>query len=254
MSTLFPSAKRVMLVGLFSLLTLLLLSACGSTVAEASLNLDDANVFKEVSGNYTVSMDFNFTAAVGGETVYRAMTIEGQRSADPDAATYRMEPNDPAIMGGLEFMELSDLEGTSYRYAHVLGCQRVSYDEFSSPFDSFMREGGILTGEAQFRFSGEIVNGVATDVYTISLENIAVEDVISWYFTALEQGLIYVAQEDRAIVRLVLVGTGTSQFLSGDAVLVGDIYYQVDFTPTDERFDIQSPESCNPILTPADID
>jgi len=58
------------------------------------------------------------------------------------------------------------------------------------------------------------------------------------------RAVIYVAKDGGYVVRLVLEGRGVSSLLAGDGSLEGDIFYQLDFTPTPSVGKITSPEGC----------
>jgi hypothetical protein len=213
-----------------------------------SIDLDVDALYTEISGtNYTVHMDFNFTLQnEDGSLLYRELVLTGMRNAEPPESYFRIDPNDPAVMDGIDFMEIVDLEGTDYVYSPEQGCNVFGQEEFNNPFDSLIDTGGILSGEALLLASGETVNGVLTDVYQITQDNIDLSDPTASDFIELQEGLIYVARGEQKVIRVRLAGRGISELLTGSTTLEGDIAYQLDFTPTDEIFDILPPEDCNP--------
>jgi hypothetical protein len=154
-----------------------------------------------------------------------------------------MDPNDPAVMDGIEFMEIADIDGTDYVYVAGQGCSVFGNNEYNNPYDSLADTGGVLTGEAT-RIGTETVNGVQTDVYAITVDNLDPNDAIFDDISELQEGRLYVAQGDGHVVRLLLGGRGMSELLTSSTTLEGDVAYQLDFTPTSEQFDIRPPEDC----------
>lgn len=211
-----------------------------------SINLDDETRYTEIiDSNYTVRMEFSFTGVTGdGSDLYREIILSGERNIDPPASYFRMDPNDPAVMDGIEYIEIADLDGIDYVNVPGLGCSVFSNNEFNNPFDTMLDEGGMLMGNAQKIGSNETVNGVLVDVYAVTGENLDMSDPTSWDIVELQEGRAYIAQADGRVIRLMFSGRGYSELLTGNGGIEGDVFYQLDFTPTSESFDIQPPEDC----------
>ncbi|TAK12433.1 MAG: hypothetical protein EPO32_09070 [Anaerolineae bacterium] len=212
----------------------------------AALNLDDPTIYEEMLDvNYYIVMDFNFTVQnPDGTTLFRQVLLNGQRSATPPRSYFRFESNDPAVMGGLQFLEAADMEGTDYIYTPSVGCIVASNPDADNPYDTLADTGGFLKGESPRVESGVLINGVLTDRYQITMDNIDTLDGAGYDVTSLEEGSLYLAQSDGSLIRLLMRGRGTSVLLTNDATAEGDIHYQMDFTPTTDVFDIQPPADC----------
>lgn len=220
--------------------------AAPSSDNPATLNLDDPALYEEMLDvNYYVVMDFNFTAQnPDGTTLFRQVLLNGQRSANPPRSSMRFESNDPAVMGGLGFIEAADIEGTNYIFIPSVGCVVSSNPDQDNPYDALADTGGFLKGEAPRVESGVLINGVLTDRYEITMDNIDTLDGAGSDVTSLEEGSLYISQADGSLIRLLMRGRGTSALLTNDTTAEGDIHYQMDFTPTADVFNIQPPDDC----------
>ncbi len=220
----------------------------GDSPNPQQLNLDDPALYEETSSPaYEVRMDFNFTATnPDGSQYFRQVLVSGQRNQLPPRSYFRFEPNDLSIAGGLEWLEVADIEETDYLYSPSFGCIVTGNPEQDNPYNAMMDTGGLLHGTAQRVETGVTINGVVTDHYAITMDNVDLTTVAGGEVRSLEEGALYISQTDGAIIRLVLNGRGVSEVLTNDRTFEGDVRYQWDVIPASQPFDIQPPADCPP--------
>ncbi|MBW8010357.1 MAG: hypothetical protein FVQ83_03825 [Chloroflexi bacterium] len=207
------------------------------------LNLADPSLYSSPSNtNFYSSMDISFTAL----DVFGRINVEGAKSVDPPPAfgyTFLLEGE--AVVDGMDTLELANINGTDYVFIPGLGCIAFGGDELIDIYDDLIDSSELLTGEAQLLESGVMINGVATDHYKIDESNVDTGDPGSEdYLEEIEDGNLYVAVDGGYIVRMVIDGRGVSSALSGDATLVGDLHYELNFTPTNDAVVVSPPAGC----------
>ena len=88
------------------------------------------------------------------------------------------------------------------------------------------------------------INGVAAYHYALVLANLHMSDATSMQLNRISRGELYVAQDGNYLLRVVLEGRGTSELLTGDGGLEGNLTYVLDFAPLNSNADISIPTGC----------
>lgn len=216
----------------------------GNSNNPEELDLDDPAVYRESSSpSYSVALDFNFTAQnADGTPLFRQVLGNGQRNQVPPGWTFRFEPNDPAVLAGLGVVEIAQIDGATYFANQTFGCLQTA--EYDNPYAVLMDTGGLLYGTARRVETGVSINGVQTDRYELTLDNVDLTDAAGSAVRSLNEGALYLSQSDGSILRVVLAGRGVSELLTGDSNFEGDVRYQWDVTPSTQPFTIQPPAGC----------
>ena len=211
----------------------------------SSLDLDADNAFAEIPGDYLVSMEFRFTGLdAAGAAVEGQVNLEGSRQADPSARSMRFTPSGIAASEIGEYIELVELEGSDYYFSPMIGCVVYTNELADSPFNDLVDTGGALVGMASRVQPDETINGVPVYHFAITEANMNPNDPSSMEMASISSGSLYVAKDGGYVVRMAIEGTGTSELLSGDPGLVGDIFYQLDFEPASGGVTITVPAGC----------
>lgn len=210
-----------------------------------TLDLDAQGAFSELPGNYTVAMDYRFTGTqADGSPVVSSWRLDGVGQADPPASRYTFSGEGAASINGSAIFEVTYIGDQSYFYTSEIGCVNMTVEDTASPFDSMVDTGGMLTSQVQRVLPDETINGVLSQHYAITADNIDPSDPSAMSITDFTGGDMYVAASGGYLVRLVLEGRGTSNLLTSDETLEGDIFYQLDFTPAVSVGEITPPEGC----------
>lgn len=203
---------------------------------------DDDLYLQPVDTNYRFTITFNSSVtSAEGEVITSRIDGAGARTIEPDAATYvlTLEGGPAADLGGQTFSS-TVIEGTNYFVAPQLGCISLTENEdTNNPYEVFLDTGGFFNGEVERVLPNQTINGVEARVYRVERENIATIAV-----TELSEAMLYVADEGNYIVRAVISGRGTNNLLIGEGATEGEIYYEVNFTPTTETIEITIPAEC----------
>ena len=210
-----------------------------------SLNLDDPAVYQEPIGlvdSYRVELSYTFNGtAADGSPVSGIVQANGARTLSPEAMSMSFDGQGAEDLSAELPLKFSLIGGTYTIYSQDVGCATLPAGEFDDPFTILVDLGGFLTGQAARMRPDEEVNGVP--VYRFALENSNVEpselDV-----EEITSGAIYVAKEGEYLVRLEMAGRGTSDMLSGDPALVGDVNYLLNYFDFDQPVTITPPEEC----------
>lgn len=213
----------------------------------ATLDLDDLGLYAEPDvEHYFTRMLYTFqTVASDGSPVDGRLDLDAVTTIGPPPASRLLfSVEGQADLGQQQTFEIVEIGDTDYVYSPQTGCLMLGESGFENPYNSLLDAGGILGGEAQLVASAVTVNGVLTNQYKLDNTNIDTGDPSSGEVINVEDGELYVALEGGYVVRVVLVGRGYSELLSGDPSLEGDIFYQLDFEPTDQPPQINPPQTC----------
>ncbi|HEX9676467.1 MAG TPA: hypothetical protein VGA07_10845 [Anaerolineales bacterium] len=219
--------------------------AVDSSGGPESLNLDDPAVYQEPIGlvdSYRVELSYTFNGtAADGSPVSGIVQANGARTLSPEAMSMSFDGQGAEDLSAELPLKFSLIGGTYTIHAQDVGCATLPAGEFDDPFTILVDLGGFLTGQAARVRPDEEVNGVP--VYRFVLENsnvdpseLDVEEVTS--------GAIYVAKQGGYVVRLEMAGRGTSEMLSGDPALVGDVNYLLSYFDFNQPVTIAPPEEC----------
>ena len=205
-----------------------------------SLNLDEATVaFSPSDRNFATELVFRLT--VEGEVVSELL-IDGFSNSDGSGAlNYDFTNVDVApTLAEIDFIEEDD---TSYVVLPDGTCVASGMQE--SPIaDMALNTGTIMlepqnmvTGQLQWNGTAE-VNGVTTDEYLIDADNVVGNAGI----TNMTGGVLNVATDGNYVVRLILEGSGETELLAPG--VEGDLYYELNMTPSETPFEMTLPEAC----------
>lgn len=208
-----------------------------------SLNLTDMSTFPEIPSDYTMLMVFNFRATdTGGEPIDSTLTIDGLFREDPFGSRADLMVTGGGDLGDVDALTWVDTGEAVYFYNEINGCVILPSEE-DSPYNDFVDAGGFLIGDAQRVMPDEDINGVPSYAFALTNDNLEPTDPASMDVHEITAGRIYVAQDGGYVTRLYLEGRGVSQVLTQSDTLVGDITYQLDFTPA-TGVTITLPEGC----------
>jgi len=216
-----------------------------SSGGPGSLNLDDPAVYQEPIGqvdSYRVELTYTFNGtAADGSPVSGNVSGTGARTLSPEAMSMSFDGQGAEDLSAELPLKFSLIGGTYTIYAQDVGCATLPAGEFDDPFTILVDLGGFLTGQAARVRPDEEVNGVP--VYRFALDNSNVEpselDV-----EEITGGAVFVAKQGGYLVRLEMAGRGTSEMLSGDPALVGDVTYLLNYFDFDQPVTIAPPEEC----------
>jgi hypothetical protein len=212
-----------------------------------SLDLSAPQAFQEIPGDYTLRLEFSFVGTGDdGSDASGRMFMEAANRADPVAYSMQITAEGAADLGGVDAVEMVQLDESLYFYNEVNGCLTLPADaEEESLFNNLVDTGGFLAGTAQRSLPDETINGVPAYHFALGPENLDASDPDSMEVSELSSGSVYVAQDGGYVLRLVLEGTGVSELLSGDPALEGDIFYQLDFEPAPGGVTVSAPAGCD---------
>ncbi len=223
----------------------LLESDSNSDPGPASLDLTDPEMIKEIPGDYEIRMDFSFIGAqADGSLLEGDIVIEGSQLAEAAASSLAVTASGAADLGGVDYIEIVELDDRLYIFNEVNGCVFLPLDsEEDSLFNNLVDTAGFLTGTLQRASADEIINGVPSYHFAITQENLDSSDPEMMDVTTIEDGSLYIAKDGAYVVRLIIRGEGTSDLLTSVEGQTGEIDYRLDFVPAD-GLQIIPPEGC----------
>jgi len=196
-------------------------STTAGNVAPASIDLDDLTLYLEPADlSYRMTLQFHFVA----EAISGTQQVDGGKILDP--LHFELTGRAEGDATGPQCFAFHDLPG------------------FIDPYATFLNEGGMLMGEASLLAEGIESNGRDVDRYGVTMANIDPTDDAGSEVDELTEAYIDIDQEGRFVVRLVLIGRGRSDLLTGQPSLVGDIDYSLDFSEFGTITELQAPEGC----------
>ena len=220
-------------------------AAVDSSGGPASLNLDDPAVYQEPIGlvdSYRVELSYTFNGtAADGSPVSGNVHGTGARTLQPEAMSMSFEGQGAEDLSAELPLKFSLIGGTYTIHAQDVGCATLPAGEFDDPFTILVDLGGFLTGQAARVRPDEEVNGVP--VYRFALDNSNVEPS-ELEVEEITSGAIFVAKQGGYVVRLAMAARGTSEMLSGDPALVGDVNYLLSYFDFNQPVTIAPPEEC----------
>lgn len=212
------------------------------------LNLEDSALFiKYTDINYFMNFFYSFKGKSSeGDEIFGSIQIEGKNTVNPERASdFEMRMEGMSIAEeGMGYIHFVDLPTRDYVYIPESGCISFGNNEFGSPYDSFLDSDGMFIGTVQRVEKDIIVNGVLTDRYELTDANIDNNNFDFGETFDLEDGSLWVARQGY-MVKLEMSGVGKSIALSGYPELLGAIYYEFSFTPSNEPILILPPAECN---------
>ncbi|MCI0576279.1 MAG: hypothetical protein L0332_19000 [Chloroflexi bacterium] len=212
-----------------------------------SLNLSDPGLYDAPPALTANQIDLLFQYERqndDGSTTSGQVTGTGGRVVQPPALSLVFNAEGSANFVSGNTFTIVQSEGVEYFVLPTGNCVADESQQRLQGFGVLLDTGGILSGEAPLLEAGVLVNGVLADRYALSTANVNFSHPTAGDITEIEQGSIAVARDGGYVVQVVLDGRGTSALLAGDAVTEGDIYYELNFTPTAESLAIAIPAGC----------
>lgn len=209
-----------------------------------SLNLDEPLTYSEPVdqiGSYRIELNFAFEGTADGAPVRGSVVGSGERTLDPLAMSMRFEAFDNAAQTPELPLAFSLMESAYTVSSPSMGCATIPAGELQDPFTLLLDLGGFLTGEAPRLRPDQEVNGMPVYRFAIDDSNVVPDELDVAEVT---DGTIYIAQDGGYVVRLEINGTGTSEELSGEPGLVGQISYSLDYYDFNQPLQIEPPEGC----------
>ncbi len=207
-----------------------------------SLDLDAPLTYNEPVDqidSYRIAMELAFEAESGERG---SVTGTGARTLDPLAMSMQFEAFDNAAQPGELPFAFSMTESTVTVSSPTLGCASLAAGDRQDPFTLLIDLGGFLTGQAQRVRPDQEVNGVPVYRFALDSSNVKPGEL---EIADLADGTIYIAKSGGYIVRMEMTGTGTSEMLSGDPDLNGQISYSLDYYDFNQPLEITPPEGCD---------
>lgn len=220
-----------------------------NVVGETAVNLDNFLLYDEPPNtNYLTTLEFYMTVANADGSTGQVGRVfaEGARTVTPDASlmVFNMEGGAGGGLG--ETMTIVQIEDAFYYSMPPNDCiSMAGQSGFQNPFDLFLDTGGFLTGEVQRVLPNQTINGVNSRHYTISPENIA-----SLAVYEVDQADLFVAEDADYVTRLLIDGYGVNEVVSGSSLQEGEIYYELNYIPTDNVPAITPPSGCAQAAAP----
>lgn len=147
------------------------------------------------------ALTFTLVDGSGNETTMAfAVTVDLQRV--PELTLVQELAGNP----GEGAWETVLVNGNMYNFTPEFGCSIFAVDENVDPMSQLFTDEFAVTGEATLAEIGVEIDGILTDRYAITLENLVDADVTD---AELSIASAYVARDGGYLLRLELVGTGS---------------------------------------------
>ena len=208
------------------------------------INLDDVLLYNEPQDtDYFTTLEFQMTVnnADGTTTEIGRVFAEGSRTVEPDAKimTFTME----GAAGGNEMgdtITIAQIENAFYALTEFNGCINMTGQSgFENPFDLFLDTGGFLAEDVQRVMPNQIVNGIDSQHYLLNQENLVDMEIYEIYNADL-----FVAEDGGFVTQLQITGYGINDLIGGNNAQEGDVYYELNFTPSNDVPTIVPPPEC----------
>ena len=220
----------------------------GQNEDPATIDLSDSALFAEPPiETYLTNLVFSFEGVdSSGQTVSGSAIMDGAQRTNPRESSMTFSTFGNAVIGNDDTFVFAQIGETSYLSAPSSGCISGPISDIDNPFDLFLETGDFLVGEANRVMPDEIINNVDTYVYEITPDNLNPDDPASLDVDDVE-GRLYIAKDGNYVVRLIMNGFGSSEVLSGDPNLEGDINYELNFIESLEPITLSPPEDCTSV-------
>jgi hypothetical protein len=199
---------------------------------ETVINLDDILIYDEPQNmDYRTTLEFYMTVLndADDEEELGYVYAEGGHTVTPNASTMTFNMEGGAGGGLGDTMTVTQIEDAFYYVMPPNECiSMAGQSGFENPFALFLDTGGFLTEDAERVLPDETINGVPSLHYELDQDNLLSLSVYEVYDADL-----YIAKEGNYVVRLLIIGFGVNEVVSGNPVQEGDIYYELNFIPGD---------------------
>lgn len=213
----------------------------------STFNLDDPSQYlpSEIINSFQSSIRFSFKGTdEDGTSFDSSLVIEGVMVLDPPASSLSFQTIGEAGTEVGESISVVELDGAFYALTPEFGCFVSTSPVEMDLYDDFLSQRGDLQGIANRLPPDEEINGMVAYVYEITLDNIAPEAVTALGIEVLETGRIYVSREHLAITRIFMKGFGSSNVLTGNTEVLGEVEYEINYFDFDTGLQVQVPEGC----------
>ncbi len=212
-------------------------------VGPEEVDLENPNLFI-IEGNFLTAILYTISEKTDNQ-VYGGIHMVGKTAVDPEnGLDFEIEMEGVASSQDLTYIHNVTTPDRNYVYSPKLGCLALDTDEFDISNIPFSDQDGMLIGTAQKIEKSIMVNGVLTDKYELSENNINFDNIENGDVFEFIEGSIWMAREGY-LIRLEMTGTGTSTTLTGETELFGDIFYEINFTLVPGPLVINPPEECD---------
>ena len=174
--------------------------------------------------------------ASGNEVISLNESIVAERTAPEEAVRSVLSGGDPA--GALEYVKLGDLIFSVYGGQCSVLSADTQQQEFD-PSEQMFNMQEIFIGQASRAETGVDIDGIVTDRYELTQENLPAGDGVP----TLGTGNIYVASETGNTIKIEVVGTTRTAQFGMDPNQDTDVNMSYIFNPS-ENVVILPPESC----------
>lgn len=205
-----------------------------------TLNLNEAAVnFRPEERNFATELIFRLT--VEDETASEFQINGVSNAAGSSSLTYDF--SNVEAMPDIPPTDIIEQDNTTYITLPDGTC--VSSDIGDIPVAEMALNTGAIVLETESMLAGQLtfngvteINGVTTNEYLIAPQNVVGDTGI----TNMTGGILNVAEDGNYVVRLILEGSGESELLAPG--VEGDLYYELNLTPSETPFEITLPENC----------
>lgn len=219
----------------------------GDEAPDTSPDIQSLTAALEQYNSYRINMSMRFDADdsdAGG-----VLRMESARIVDPPASsmTIYFEGDlwdDSGTLPEDASITFAEIEGTTYTVLPGFGCVSGGAGEMSEGVDEFsdlMDAEEILEELDDLEYVGQdTLNGQAVDHYHFTEEDMT-EDVQDLRDV---NGDLYISREDNYVVRMVMEGVGSMDFLDEGSEQEGTVHMEYDVLDVGASFAIEIPEGC----------
>jgi hypothetical protein len=213
--------------------------------APAFTDLQSAVAALDQFDSYRMDMTITFDGTSDGESRSGTMRFQSAFLAEPRSSQVILtfDGNLGGDMEGVESLTFTEIGDRSYTIFPGFGCMTGSADEtgaMGGEFDDFADTENILGEIQSAEYVGEeTINGVRTFHYRFDENDVAQDGD----FDEME-GHIYIAQENRYVVRMVVDGRGKLDLFDDEEVEDGAIRIEYLITDVNAPLVIEPPAEC----------
>ena len=214
------------------------------TLPESALTL---NAIEELPFNsYHIAMVLEVTGTdADGQEVNQSINSDFAISNDPQIMNLAMSFSGiDDTMGGMNSIEMAQVEGTSYMVIPEMGCVTTSGGDIleENPFTSMMQPSQFLNNLDKTKYEGqETINGIRTRHYSFDESAMTGTDLTDIQDA---EGHIYIAEDGDFLVRMTLDATGKVDLFDQGLTDDGQMHIEVNLTDVDVPIEAAIPEAC----------
>lgn len=210
-----------------------------------SLDLDDPEVYllpATVIASYRTSFSYRIEGIdEEGDFVQGGIAGTGVHLTEAGVSSFEILAEDTDILSEALPVKYVQVGGVTALSEPVEGCSTFAAGSAGIPFSAVSDLSLLLTGDAVRIKPDENVNGLDALVFRLSLENIE-SDALD--LQELKEGKLYLAQTGGFVIKLTLEGMGSSELLTGDPELIGQVRYELSYHDFGQPMEISPPVEC----------